>query len=165
MFQRNNVKVSYCCKQNVGNIKSHNQKLINSSYHHEQPHNCRQKEDAEKPPKLKSYPRKCSRKFLKQQNPLKFSKNTPENPQNFLLCDFFFNFFKFSHIKSIFHFRHLFSFLYLSSQISLLQTILVSKVSGLNNQYSVQKKHFQNNTFLNPLFHNTEKFNYNNQSI
>ena len=57
--------------------------------------------------------------------------------RKFLLCDFFFNFLKFSHIKSIFYFRHLFSFLYLSSQISLLQTILVSKVSGLNNQYSV----------------------------
>ena len=43
---RNNVKVSYCCTQNVGNIiKSHNKKLINSSNHHEQPCNCRKKED------------------------------------------------------------------------------------------------------------------------
>ena len=32
IFNRNNVKVSYCCTQNVGNIiKSHNKKLINSS--------------------------------------------------------------------------------------------------------------------------------------
>ena len=43
---RNNVKVSYCCTQNVENIiKSHNKKLINSSNHHEQPCNCRKKED------------------------------------------------------------------------------------------------------------------------
>ena len=49
-------------------------------------------EISEKPPKLKSYPRKCSRKFLNSQNPRKFSKNTPENPRKFLLCDFFFNF-------------------------------------------------------------------------
>ena len=41
----NNVKVSYCCTQNVGNIKSHNKKFINSSNHHEQPCNCRKKED------------------------------------------------------------------------------------------------------------------------
>ena len=34
IFNRNNVKVSYCCTQNVGNIiKSHNKKLINSSNH------------------------------------------------------------------------------------------------------------------------------------
>ena len=40
------MKVSYCCTQNVGNIiKSHNEKLINSSSHHEQPCNCRKKED------------------------------------------------------------------------------------------------------------------------
>ena len=46
IFNRNNVKVSYCCTQNVGNIiKSHNKKLINSSNHHEQPCNCRKKED------------------------------------------------------------------------------------------------------------------------
>ena len=37
IVNRNNVKVSYCCTQNVGNIiKSHNKKLINSSNHHEQ---------------------------------------------------------------------------------------------------------------------------------
>ena len=43
-FNRNNVKVSYCCTQNVGNIiRSHNKKLINSSNHHEQPCNCRKK--------------------------------------------------------------------------------------------------------------------------
>ena len=91
----------------------------------------------EKSPKLKSFPRKCLWKFLNWQNPLKFSRNTPENPWKFLLCDFFFKFLKFSYIKSILHFRHLFSFLYISSQISLLQAIFVSKVSGLNNQYSV----------------------------
>ena len=46
IFNRNNVKVSYCCTQNVGNIiKSHNKKLVNSSNHHEQPCNCRKKED------------------------------------------------------------------------------------------------------------------------
>ena len=40
------MKISYCCTQNVGNIiKSHNKKLINSSNHHEQPCNCRKKED------------------------------------------------------------------------------------------------------------------------
>ena len=34
IFNRNNVKVSYCCTQNAGNIiKSHNKKLINSSNH------------------------------------------------------------------------------------------------------------------------------------
>ena len=33
IFNRNNMKVSYCCTQNVGNIKSHNKKLINSSSH------------------------------------------------------------------------------------------------------------------------------------
>ena len=45
-FNRNNVKVSYCCIQNVGNIiKSHNKKLINSSNHHAQPCNYRKKED------------------------------------------------------------------------------------------------------------------------
>ena len=39
---RNNVKVSYCCTQNVENIiKSHNKKLINSSNHHKQSCNCR----------------------------------------------------------------------------------------------------------------------------
>ena len=44
-FKRNNVKVSYCCRQNVGNIiKSHNKKLINARIHHEQPYNCRKKE-------------------------------------------------------------------------------------------------------------------------
>ena len=44
IFNRNNVKVSYCCTQNVGNIiKSHNKKLINSSNHHEQPCNYRKK--------------------------------------------------------------------------------------------------------------------------
>ena len=37
-FNRNNVKVSYCCTQNVGNIiKSHNKKVINSSNHYAQP--------------------------------------------------------------------------------------------------------------------------------
>ena len=46
IFNRNNVKVSYCCTQNVGNIiKSHNKKLINSNNHHAQPCNCRKEED------------------------------------------------------------------------------------------------------------------------
>ena len=46
IFNRNNVKVSYCCTQNLGNIiKSHNKKLINSSNRHEHPCNCRKKED------------------------------------------------------------------------------------------------------------------------
>ena len=46
VFNRNNVKVSYCCTQNVGNIiNSHNKKLINSSNHHEQPFNYRKKKD------------------------------------------------------------------------------------------------------------------------
>ena len=46
IFHRNNMKVSYCCIQNVGNIiKSYNKKLINSSNHHAQPWNCRKKED------------------------------------------------------------------------------------------------------------------------
>ena len=40
------------------------------------------------------------------------------------ICDFFFNFFKFSNIKSIFHFRRLFSFLYLSSHVSKYHLIL-----------------------------------------
>ena len=45
-FNRNNVKVSYCCTQNVENIsKSHNKKRVNLSDHHEQPCNCRKKED------------------------------------------------------------------------------------------------------------------------
>ena len=45
-FNRNNVKVSYCCTWNVRNItKSHNQKLINSRNHHVQSYNCRKKED------------------------------------------------------------------------------------------------------------------------
>ena len=40
------MKVSYCCTQNVGNIiKSHDKKVINSINHHEQPCNCRKKED------------------------------------------------------------------------------------------------------------------------
>ena len=44
IFNRNNVNVSYCCTQNVGNIiKSHKKKLINSSNHHEQPCSCRKK--------------------------------------------------------------------------------------------------------------------------
>ena len=46
IFNKNNVKVSYCCTHNVGNIiKSHNKKLINSSNHHEHPCNCSKKED------------------------------------------------------------------------------------------------------------------------
>ena len=44
-FNNNNVNVSYCCIQNVGNIKSHIKKLISSSNHHPQPCNCRKKED------------------------------------------------------------------------------------------------------------------------
>ena len=46
IFNSNNVKVSYYCTQNVGNIiKSHNKKLIKSSNHHEQPCNCGEKDD------------------------------------------------------------------------------------------------------------------------
>ena len=46
MLNRNNVKVSCCCTQNVRNIiKSHNKKLINSSNHHAQPCKCRKQED------------------------------------------------------------------------------------------------------------------------
>ena len=46
IFNRNNVKVSYCCTQNVENIiKSHNKKLINSSNHHKQPCNCRKEKN------------------------------------------------------------------------------------------------------------------------
>ena len=46
IFNRNKVKVSYCCTQNMGNIiRSHNKKLINSSNHHEQPCDCRKTED------------------------------------------------------------------------------------------------------------------------
>ena len=45
IFNRNTVKVSYCCTQNVDNIKSTNKKLINSSNHHAQPCNYRKKED------------------------------------------------------------------------------------------------------------------------
>ena len=44
-FSKNNVKVSYCCTQNMGNIKSCNKKLINSSNYHAQLSNCRKKED------------------------------------------------------------------------------------------------------------------------
>ena len=36
IFGTNNVKASYCCTQNVRNIKSHNKKLINSSNYHAQ---------------------------------------------------------------------------------------------------------------------------------
>ena len=40
------MKASYCCTQNVENIsKSHNKKRVNLSNHHEQPCNCRKKED------------------------------------------------------------------------------------------------------------------------
>ena len=46
IFNSNNVKVSYYCTQNVGNIiKSNNKKLIKSSNHHEQPCNCGEKDD------------------------------------------------------------------------------------------------------------------------
>ena len=46
IFNRNNVKVSYCCTQNVEYIiKSHNKKVINSSNHHGQPWICRKEED------------------------------------------------------------------------------------------------------------------------
>ena len=46
IFNRNNVKISYYCTQNVGNIiESRNKKLINSNKHHAQPGNCRKKED------------------------------------------------------------------------------------------------------------------------
>ena len=46
IFNRNNVRLSYCYTENVGNIiRSHNRKLINSSnHHHAQPCCCRKKD-------------------------------------------------------------------------------------------------------------------------
>ena len=43
VFDKNNLNLSYSCAQNLGNIKSHNKKLTNSSNHHAQPCNCRKK--------------------------------------------------------------------------------------------------------------------------
>ena len=44
IFNKNTVKVSYCCTQNVASIiKSHNKKLINRSIKNTLPCNCRQK--------------------------------------------------------------------------------------------------------------------------
>ena len=46
IFNRNTIKVSYCCTQNVGNIiKSHNKKLINTNIKTILPCNCRRKEE------------------------------------------------------------------------------------------------------------------------
>ena len=46
IFNRNTVKVSYCCTQNLGNIiKSHNKKLISSNNQIILPCNCRKKEE------------------------------------------------------------------------------------------------------------------------
>ena len=42
IFNKNTVKVSYCCTQNVASIiKSHNKKLINTSMKNILPYNCR----------------------------------------------------------------------------------------------------------------------------
>ena len=44
IFNKNTVKVSYCCTQNVASIiKSHNKKLINTSMKNILPYNCRKK--------------------------------------------------------------------------------------------------------------------------
>ena len=44
IFNKNNVKLSYCCTQNVQNIiKSHNKKIINSNKQHEHPCSCKKK--------------------------------------------------------------------------------------------------------------------------
>ena len=46
IFNRNTVKVSYCCTQNIASIiKSHNKKLINTSIKNTLPCNCRKKHD------------------------------------------------------------------------------------------------------------------------
>ena len=46
MFNKNTVKVSYCCTQNVASIfKSHNKKLINMSIKNTLPCNCRKKHE------------------------------------------------------------------------------------------------------------------------
>ena len=46
IFNRNTVKVSYCCTQSSGNIiKSHNKKLISSNDQIILPCNCRKKEE------------------------------------------------------------------------------------------------------------------------
>ena len=46
IFNKNTVKVSYCCTQNVASIiKSHNKKLINTSIKNTLPCNCRKKHD------------------------------------------------------------------------------------------------------------------------
>ena len=46
IFNRNTIKVSYCCTQNLGNIiKSHNEKLISSNNQIVLPCDCRRKEE------------------------------------------------------------------------------------------------------------------------
>ena len=46
IFNKNTVKVSYCCTQNVASIiKSHNKKLINTSIKNTLPCNCRKKHE------------------------------------------------------------------------------------------------------------------------
>ena len=46
IFNKNTVKVSYCCTQNVASIiKSHNKKLINTSTKSTLPCNCRKKHE------------------------------------------------------------------------------------------------------------------------
>ena len=45
IFNRNTIKVSYCCTQNLGSIiKSHNKKLISSNNRIILPRHCRRKE-------------------------------------------------------------------------------------------------------------------------
>ena len=46
IFNRNTIKVSYCCTQNLGSIiKSHNKKLISSNNRIILPRHCRRKEE------------------------------------------------------------------------------------------------------------------------
>ena len=46
VFNKNTVKVSYCCTQNIASIiKSHNEKLINTSIKNTLPFNCRKKHE------------------------------------------------------------------------------------------------------------------------
>ena len=46
IFNRNSIKMSYCCTQNLGNIiKSHNKKLISSNNQIILSCNCRKKEE------------------------------------------------------------------------------------------------------------------------
>ena len=55
IFNRNTVKLSYCCTQNLGNIiKSHNKKLISSNNQVILPCNCRKKKECQLEGKCKA---------------------------------------------------------------------------------------------------------------